>query len=95
LSMAGVAIGARVLAHFYVPLAGWEILMISWASEPPKNWEKLEKNGGFNDVERGSTDENMHLIKEEKSGFNLIQTRSQKSWDIIHLANVKIIKGET
>jgi len=50
---------------------------------------------GFNDVERGSTDENMHLIKEEKSGFNLIQTRSQKSWDIIHLANVKIIKGET
>jgi hypothetical protein len=29
LSMAGVAIGARVLAHFYVPLAGWEILMIS------------------------------------------------------------------
>lgn len=63
-----------------------------WA---PKNWENLEKNGGFNDVERGSTDENMHLIKEEKSGFNLIQARNQKSWDIIHLANVKIIKGET
>ena len=43
----------------------------------PKNWENLEKNGGFNDVERSSTDENMHLIKEDKSGFNL--DSSQKS----------------
>ena len=51
LSMAGVAIGARVLAHFYVPLAGWEILMISWAPKTGKTWRKMGGSTMLNEVQ--------------------------------------------